>query len=179
MDPFVPARHWRVDDDRAVFLIISHFVCLLSIDPKIRMEHVSTERNLHTHHVQSPLSLQQVRHEIDPVPAVNRLTAVSSHNPSDQQTACAHHVWFASQNILQEISCFQPREEGDSNDDWTVICTHLVGREVCPVPAARRNKIPQLREPFALSSHVGITCALLCLPFSRRGTKGIKCLCKA
>lgn len=47
----------------------------------IRLEHVETKKNLHSHHFQSPLSSNQ------------------------------------------EISCYGDNGEGDSGDNWTVICT--------------------------------------------------------
>lgn len=50
----------------------------------IRLEHVETKKNLHSHHFQSPLSGNQ------------------------------------------EISCYGDNGEGDSGDNWAVICSGIV-----------------------------------------------------
>ena len=68
----------------------------------VRLEHVSTERSLHTHHVQSPLSNQH------------------------------------------EVSCYLPREEGDTNDNWTVLCAERRGKSD---PVWRRGARVTLRSP--------------------------------
>ena len=57
----------------------------VACDAVVRLEHVATARNLHTHTVSSPLSGQQ------------------------------------------EVSCYEPREAGDSNDNWRVLCAEARG----------------------------------------------------
>lgn len=69
----------------------------IKCDEFVRLEHVATERNLHTHTVTSPLSGQQ------------------------------------------EVSCYEPREEGDSNDNWRVQCSEERG--VKPQVWARDTKV--------------------------------------
>jgi dolichyl-phosphate-mannose--protein O-mannosyl transferase len=67
-----------------------------------------TERNLHTHRVQSPLSMQQVR---------SRVAQCAPKSPSLIISQPAN-----GGSVSQEISCFQAQDSGDTNDDWLVVC---------------------------------------------------------
>lgn len=81
---------------------------------KIRLEHLTTHRNLHSHHFSSPLSSQQV----------SSFILILYQNPYFKSTIICNItvcIWV-NVSTLQEISAFGEGGRGDTGDVWTVMC---------------------------------------------------------